>query len=345
VIVARCGLVENPDEVVISILADDPALAGRCVASGVLLDPDTRRKTVDRLVDTLGNAPWPVAGAMAEALRRLGDPGAAPGLVAMLRGGPLRINGPIDTRELAALALGGGGGPLAMAGLTEALRCESKGLRVRAARSLGRLGDPAAIPDLVGVLWDDEQVPLYFSTTVSLQEAAGQAPVRIGERAPAAVIPAMLDGLRSLEPRVRAACAHVLASVGDRSAVRGLLDALRYDVDSRVTYAAHTALGRLRDAGAVPQLLDALRDPDARARAASAQALGSIADLSAVRGLLDALAYDVDGNVRATSARALGRIADASSADGLRAALNDASDQVRESAGQAIAELQRTSAT
>jgi HEAT repeat protein len=335
VIIALCGIVENPDEVIVSVLKTDPSLAAGCAASGVLLDPETRRKTIDRLLTVFRNGPERISVAMVHAFRLLDDPAAAPGLVAIVREELARDNSS-QQLELAVMALGGCPGPVAVGGLLEVLSGAAKQIRIRAIRSLGHVGDQTVVPDLFGVLWDHEEVYLYFSTKSSPHREAVDALVRIGQRLPQAVVPMMVEGLRSPNADVRYASASVLAAASDRSAVRGLLDALVYDVDSRVTYTAGTALSRVRDAGAVLQLLDGLRHSDARARAASAQGLGSIGDPSAVQGLLDALHYDVDSHVRAESAKALGAIRDSREVEGLLNGLRDSDPNVRRESAKAL---------
>jgi HEAT repeat protein len=317
VIVALCGIVEHPDQAITSVLEADPSLAARCAASGVLLDPETHRRMIERLVESLRDGGGRVSVAMAHAIQRFGDSAAAPGLVAILRGGPRFANSSLDAREAAAVALAGCSGPIAVAGLIEALGSDSKAVRIRAIRSLGEIGDASVVPHLSGILWDDNSVPIFFSTTSTSQGEAVRSLIRIGERAPQAVIPVMLDGLRSPDPRIRTASARVLGSVSDRSVVRGLLDALVFDVDSAVRYASYAALRQFRDVGAVPELLQGLRHSDARARTASAEGLGSIGDRSGVGGLLDALAYDVDPRVRTEAAKALGAIGDLAAVPGL----------------------------
>jgi HEAT repeat protein len=246
VVVALCGIVEHPDEVVGQVLTVDPALAIRCIASGVLLEPQTRRKTIEHLIACLRGDNWVVTVSVAQALQNLKEHDAVPALVAILQEKSEKKTWVVDPREAAALVLGAIGGEVAVAGLRQALNCESAAVRARAAESLGRIGDPGAIPDLAFHLGDIDWTGhpgFHYGTTTT--DAAGGALVRIAQRSPEAVVLALLDALRSPHAITRARAAEVLGSVADRDAVPGLSDALTYDVDPRVRVEAKTALRKI----------------------------------------------------------------------------------------------------
>ena len=152
----------------------------------------------------------------------------------------------------------------------------------------------------------------------------------IGPEATAAV-PELVRALRDDDPRVRWFAAGALASIGPgaKASVPALIEALRSkDVatggevtfwngamsreDGPIRLAAAVALGRIgpESRAAVPDLVRALRDPDARVRSETAQALGAIGPAAgaAVAELVRMMSRDADDEVADLAAEALGRI-------------------------------------
>ena len=99
------------------------------------------------------------------------------------------------------------------------------------------------------------------------------------------------------------------------------MEALR-DPQASVRREAAKALGQVKDARAVPQLLAALRDKDANVRLYAAYALGEIKDPKTAKELLNAL-HDPVWGVRDQAAWALREIRDPSVAQPLVAALRE----------------------
>jgi len=293
-IVALCGIVDDPSELVSEVLKGDPSLAGRCVETGILLNPETRSKTIHRLVAMLRESDFPVSNALMEALRRLGDSEAAPGLVEILRVGRSESYHPGDPRQFAAMALGGIGGPIAVAGLAEALQCESPRLRIRAAESLAELGDPAAAPGLVAALWDDSDTHMYFSTLRCLAKIAKGALVSMGDRAPERVIPALLDGLKNIEPRIRLRSAEILGQLGDLSTCPALTAAATYDVDARVRTAAANAVRLIGKSQDFAELVAGMGSSDGMVAMRAGGELSQAAGGASVSRLVRALASQPD---------------------------------------------------
>ncbi len=85
----------------------------------------------------------------------------------------------------------------------------------------------------------------------------------------------------------------------------------------------------------IPQLVEALADPDSQVREKAALGLGWRNDPRVVDPLIDAL-QDTDAQVREKAAIALGSTGDSRAAAALQAALNDANGQVREKASAAL---------
>jgi HEAT repeat protein len=274
-------------------------------------------EAVPGLLEALHDADADVRWAAAAALERIGDAAAVPGLLEALH------DADADVRWAAAAALERIGDAAAVPGLLAALRDANAGVRRAAAEMLGQIGDATAVPGLLHALGDaDERV----------REAAAAALGQIG--APA--VPGLLAALRDADADVRWAAAEALGEIGDAAVVPGLLAALR-DADWRVRWAAARALG-LIGALAVPGLLAALGDANADVREAATEALGEIGDAAAVPGLLAALG-DTNADVREAAAAALGKIGDAAAVPGLLAALRDADADVREAAAWALRKI------
>ncbi|ABQ90126.1 HEAT repeat domain-containing protein [Roseiflexus sp. RS-1] len=253
-----------------------------------------------------------------EALGRIGDAEAVPGLLEALH------DADADVRWAAAAALERIGDAAAVPGLLEALHDADADVRWAAAAALERIGDAAAVPGLLAALRD---------ANAGVRRAAAEMLGQIGD---AAAVPGLLHALRDAEARVRKAAAKALGQIGDATAVPGLLHALG-DTAWLVRAAAAEALGRI-GAPAVPGLLQALGNANANVRQAAAEALGQIGDATAVPGLLHALG-DANADVRKEAARALGQIGDAAVALGLLAALRDAEWSVRRAAAAALKQI------
>ncbi|WP_028459444.1 HEAT repeat domain-containing protein [Chloroflexus sp. Y-396-1] len=234
-----------------------------------------------------------------------------------------------DLLLAAELAVESGHGQIMRGILVSRLLRVLRGRRVEysvcwvAARALGRIGDAAAVPELLAALRDADW---------NARRAAAEALVQIG----AAAVPGLLAALRDASEWVRQVAASALGRIGDAAAVPELLHALR-DANPDVREAAAGALGRIGDAAAVPELLHALRDANPGVHEAAVEALRQIG-APAVPGLLAAL-RDAREWVRQVAARALGRIGDAAAVPGLLHALRDASEWVRKAAAEALGRI------
>ena len=157
-------------------------------------------------------------------------------------------------------------GEAAVPGLRKALSDPRPRVRVAAAIVLGAIGKPAAeaVQDLV-VLTKDANAEVRRYAMVALTNLG----------AATAAIPHLSRGLRDEDSKVRQAAAWRLARAG-KPGVSALREALK---DSGPTVRA-LAAGALEEAGepgeeAIPGLIAALDDPDARVREAAAFALNA----------------------------------------------------------------------
>jgi len=229
-------------------------------------------------------------------------------------------------------------------------RADDPDLAFQATLALARLGDPAALASLRGLV-PDAHNPRRFRAAEWLagQGDAGAlamlrsrlASSRREERAAAARALAqagdasgregLRDLLRSRLTRVGAACA--LAALGDEQAVGLLRDALESDALEARARAA-VALGRRGDRAAVPELRRLLSDR--RFEVGAAVALSYVADSEARPALLQSLRHSALRVEAAESLLRLGADPGEALADGLADALAEESPAGRISAAHAI---------
>jgi HEAT repeat protein len=185
------------------------------------------------------------------------------------------------------------------------LKSPAPDLRLRAAHSLGELGDPRAIPALVDRLADEDPAvteaaaqallnlrgrevaarlaPLLSVEQVSLRNSAMSLLRRIGEDAP----DLLLDLLSDSDLDLRIFAADILAQVEAPGVTRALINALK-DPDANVRANAATSLGQRGEPAAVTGLIGLLQDEEWVSFAAI-EALALIGDASAVEPLIGCL--------------------------------------------------------
>jgi HEAT repeat protein len=146
--------------------------------------------------------------------------------------------------------------------------------RSEAARALGEIGDPAAIPALVAALQD---------CTLDVPYAAQKALAKFGK---AAVEP-LVAALKHEDYKVRISAAEALAQLENPLAVEPLIAALQ-DSHKEVRRAAINGLAKSGDPRAVEPVAALLRDPEALVRGVAAIQLTKF-DTKAVELLIAAL--------------------------------------------------------
>jgi hypothetical protein len=175
-------------------------------------------------------------------------------------------------RATAAFSLGDMGAPCAVPDLIAALDDRDQAVRIAAARSLGAIGTPEAVAPLVDGL-SSERLPWHMG---------GHALITIGSASAPALRAHAADGSSPL----RARAIELLGFVGDAAdapAVLGALSSESADLRER----SARALGRLGAREAVAALRHALADPVPAVAAAAAASLGAIGDRGAVDDLLE----------------------------------------------------------
>jgi HEAT repeat protein len=184
------------------------------------------------------------------ALVRMGEKAVAP-LIALLGDGDAAV------RHHAAHTLGKIGDPRAIPALADTLQDGDLNVVSKTAFVLGQIGDAAAVPALAGLIGHADS---------EVQTAAGQALEAFG----AAAMPALLVALRSDRWQTREHAAEILGALQRIEAVDRLAEAAS-DEHPHVRLAAVTALGEVGGAAAQAALEQAKTHPDERVQTLAAR--------------------------------------------------------------------------
>jgi HEAT repeat protein len=187
---------------------------------------------VTHLIKQLDDPNSTVRLRVVRALTRIGDARAARPLAKLLES-----EEDAEVREEIAGGLGLSGlvGPAVVAACVRALSDESRSVRSRAARALGRLASPRAALPLVGALGDS-----YWS----VRRDAENSIMNLGPRA----VPPLVDALESRKPVVRLRASRILGAIGDRRARSPIRKLLARERNDEVREAARAALVALEGA-------------------------------------------------------------------------------------------------
>jgi HEAT repeat protein len=355
----------------VSALLDDPADEVRVEVVrllGELRDPALLHPLLERARDTSAS----VRARAVETLGRLGDRRAVPAILAAL--------GDLDPDVVlaAVAALGRLRDPVAVAPLASLISgAFDDRLKRRAARALGEIGAPAAIPALLYALHLPEArktaaaalaaigapaVPALLAELAARADAGGyragdlvrrdviEALGRIGDRRATAALLAELaaaaerrdeaPGALGGDGRVEVLAA--LALLADPASLLPVL-ALLDDPVLEVKLAAMEALRPIADARAVDPLVKAAFDVDTRVARAAVTLLGTLRAARAVPALIE-LAESGRGDLSARAATALGLAGDARAVGPLLTLLGHADAALRREAADALANLGDTAA-
>jgi HEAT repeat protein len=295
-------------------------------------------RTLEPLIQALGDEDDGIRYAAAVALGKLGDPRAVEPLVRAVGRGWSEAE-----RRAAVQALGKLGDPRALEPLIQALGDKESRVRRAAAVALGMLGDPRAVEPLIRALGDVDS---------DVRRTAAEALVRLGQASWQKVVTgseqdfkrlAALGDPRAVEPllralgdrdwKLRAAAAEAMELRRDPRTVEPLIQALGGGELVDVSPVAARALGKQGDPRAVQPLIRALKGHTSST--AAAEALGELGDRSAVEPLIDAL-YAGRQDTRLAAARALNRLGDSRAVEPLIRALGDGDSTVRLAAAEAL---------
>jgi HEAT repeat protein len=268
----------------------------RCAAAEALAGTRSA-DAAEALVPLLSNEqPSAVARAAKATLVSIGEP-AIPVLAAALDAVDASVS------WAAAEALGEIGDKAAVAPLTAKLAGLDAVLRDYIVAALGRIGDVTTLPALVAAFGG---TPQYRNEAPILRavQAFGRQAVR-----------ALVDGLASDDPAIRAGALEGLNRVGDTDHAAAVLPLLT-DPDPLVRSRAAAYFAAAKDDRAVAELSTLLDDADQDAAGAAAAALGAIGGDTA-RQTLERAASGPRATVAAAAARALARIGNPESVAGI----------------------------
>ena len=254
------------------------------------------------------------------------DPLAVQPLIeAMLHGGGSSV-----VQCQAAKSLGSIGDPQAIPPLIHALRSRPFGrLPATAASVLGDIGATSAIDPLADVLCG--------RVTARIRFAAAQA---LGGMRDARAVGCLVRHLHNHPVQVRVAAAAGLGKSGDARATQALIEALENDPETKVQSAAALALRSSLDDRAVPALIRVLKNQRCPLRVLRAVigSLGSLQDSSAVDPLIAMLSHKKT-YIACAAARALGNIRGQRSVDALTQASASRNEALRICAREQLDDL------
>jgi len=284
--------------------------------------------------------------AVPQLLRALEDPhaptraNAAAGLVRMADPRSLRpllkalLDEDHDVRGFAAIALGELGDAKAVPGLAkvlarwETLEYEDPHFVEAIVDSLGTLGDAASVPALIPLL-QSKQEGVLLKTVLALKKL----------RDPSAA-QALIALLNVPKPTVRRRVLETLGTTRDVSLVSLIGESLRNDGAVEVRAAAAHALGELKDRTACIFLEHALRD-EFPVRCQAVIALGTLHEKSTLAGLM-AMLKDNAPEVRYHAVNAVAKFKDPKTLKAVVALLEDIDPMVRNGAAKVIEEFENS---
>lgn len=225
--------------------------------------------------------------------------------------------------------------------LAAALEDKSPVVRIEAAKSLGKLGDPDAIEPLLNRLPDSDS---------DVRQAALKALDNINpdwreSSACKNVIPSFLVALKDKKSGIRKQTIEVFGEIYHQPAQKLLIDALK-DPDLSIREAALKSLGeRYQDWGSseeagkqVPFFINELKSHSAKKRRHAVRVLAGVKDPRCVPALIETL-KDNDKNVLWTTIFALGRMNDPAAVPSLIALLEHKDSFIKVSAVSALGKL------
>ncbi len=221
-------------------------------------------------------------------------------------------------------------GPQALPPLLTALASAHPLVRGEIADILGKTHEKQAIPGLQAALQGE-----FYTVRAKAALALG----RIND---ARAIPDLIDKLKDPEPLVRASCAGGLGMFSDGRIFDPIGDLLLDDPQIEVRQAAAAALGETRQPQAIPYLMSALRDSYwwYERDQGVIPLLEAIAKMgrAVVPELIQAL-DDPEGTVRRYAAQLLSRLPDERALDALTTTLYDTHFDVSRASAEALAVL------
>lgn len=297
----------------------------RCDAARYLGDSGSQEAVLP-LLETLGDNDPMVCKATIEALGKLRDPRAIPGLSIVMHD----LNLESDLRDAAARAMGKIGHADAVPALIHTMQTDSEMyVRLTATRALGTIGDSSALTALAKTM--------HMARWQKLRHAAV---IALGEIGDVSAHWDLLEALGDDYEEVRRDAAKIIIKL---LGPIGLSAALQH-ADWRMREAAAWALGETRSPGVVPDLIEALSDGDRAVRKSAVWALGCIGDDRAVPDLLQRLRLDKNPRVLQLTIWALGEIGAPEAAPAITRMLEYQNEDIRRAAVTALGKISDTNA-
>ena len=225
--------------------------------------------------------------------------------------------------------------------LVTALASERPDVRRNAALALGELGDARAVEPLAAILKDVKDPARDAAREALVKIGPLAVPVLVRELGPRVPRQDILDAirrigpgaakslaeaLRTASPEARYAIGELLDKMDKRGALPTLIDLLKdKDIGARVSAARFLGGMKGEAKPAVPALIAALDDPQQPVRGAAVEALCAIGDRAAFEPLLDLLSTG-NWKTRSGAASVLGSLGDLRAVEPLIAVLKENKD-------------------
>ncbi|MGH2523807.1 MAG: HEAT repeat domain-containing protein, partial [Anaerolineales bacterium] len=277
-------------------------------------------RTTPALLDCLNNpteAP-DVRHAAAQALGKIGDPAATPALASAAEQGEFWV------RYAAVEALGRIGDPKAVEPLLRLM--DDVWMRPAVVTAFGEIGHLRAVEALAATLDDPNEAVRAASVEalvkIVLEPGARDIPEpeKLNEIRRLIPVAALQREVKTGTVPTSAYAAHLLGWLAQPEALPDLIATLGH-ADEAIRHATLEAILRYGEA-AIPELLAALTDPQARVREHVAELLGMLGDSRVTPALLEH-ANDTEIAVRQSILRALGSVGGEAAYAGLLHALRD----------------------
>jgi M6 family metalloprotease-like protein len=233
---------------------------------------------------------------------------------------------PVESRSLAATALGNLGNPSAVDAL------------VRAALAIDAAPEPWSLSEVFDLVEPNQPQHLRSTLAAQARRLVLSSPPNGQQAARASLdllIAAGTSRLRNEDPKRRVEAIELLRQCAVMPAPDELLAALE-DTNPDVRVAAAAAFAELKDGRALPVLIERLDDDYWTVRQAAARALGELGDGRAVPALVERLGKEQDRRVVIQITAALGRIGTPETVAPLRAALVGPVYEARVEAARAL---------
>ena len=294
---------------------------------------------------------------VADALHKIGSPAVAP-LIEYIKNDDPNLEGVTPAlQEQVARVLGKLGDSRAVQPLIARFTAEGCDPRLREeiARVLGKLSDSAAVEPLVDALKDK------VDATPAIRAEAARS---LGLLKATGALTFLVDAMREVDDTLRNYAIEALGELGDPRAVKDLIDELNgFRRGGRA--GVIQALGKLKDADAIPHLLEVAEEqPRTYLNSFAIRALSQLGEPTiiplilrersfhqelpralrylgglALSPLVDELRKGSRDDVRALAALALGELGEPQTMGALITALQDPSESVQKAAARSLARL------